>query len=78
MPLNKSGFSIWHGYICKGYAEFRICLIMAPYASIMPEYVVMSFNMATHNWILTNVPEYGWKCLNKLFWLCQGSEYVAM
>ena len=28
--LNKLGFWIWHGCICKGYAEFRICLIIAP------------------------------------------------
>ena len=34
--LNKPGFSIWHGCICKGYADFQICLILAPYASIMP------------------------------------------
>ena len=23
-----------------------------------------------------NVPKYPWECLNKLFWLCQGSEYA--
>ena len=27
--LNKSGFQIWHSCVSKGYAEFRICLIMA-------------------------------------------------
>ena len=29
--INKPGFWIWHGCICKGYTEFRICLIMAPH-----------------------------------------------
>ena len=28
--LNKPGFWIWYGCICKGYAVLRICLIMAP------------------------------------------------
>ena len=27
--LNKPGFWVWHGFKCKGYAEFRIFLIMA-------------------------------------------------
>ena len=34
--LNKPGFWTWHGCICKGYTEFRICLILAPYVSITP------------------------------------------
>ena len=44
--LNKPGFWIWRGCICKGYAEFRIynCLIMVPYASNMAEYYWMSLN----------------------------------
>ena len=61
--LNKPGFWIWHGCICKRYAEFRRCLIMAPYASITPEYVsvcLMSLNMPEHGWIFLNVPE----CMN--------------
>ena len=29
--LNKPGFWIWHGGICRGYAELRIYLIMALY-----------------------------------------------
>ena len=49
-------------------ARVSICLIMAPYASIMPE----------HGWILLNVPEYAWKCVNKLSWLCQGSQYAVL
>ena len=31
-------------------------------------------------WICINIPEclkYSWKCLNKLFWLCQGSQYTS-
>ena len=26
--------------------------------------------------ISLNVPRYTWKCLGKLFWICQGSEYA--
>ena len=26
--------------------------------------------------ISLNMPKYPWKCLKKLFWLCQGSEYA--
>ena len=72
--LNKPGFWIWYACICKGYAEFRIHLIMAPYASITPEYA----------WTWLNIPECSWMyeypriCLNKLFWLCQGFEYTAI
>ena len=65
----------------KAYAGFQICLIMAPYASIMseyPQYVLISLNMPEHGWILQKVPEYAWKCLNKLFWLCQGSQYATL
>ena len=36
--LKKPEFWISHGAICKGYAEFRICLVMAQYASTIPEY----------------------------------------
>ena len=67
LVLNKPGFWIWHSFIEKGYAEFRVCLIMAPYASIMPEYALMSLNMPENGWILLNAPEYAWKYLNKLF-----------
>ena len=42
---NKSAFWIWHGCIGKGYAEFQIYLIMAPYAWVMPEYALVSLNM---------------------------------
>ena len=33
--LNKQGFWVWHGFIYKACAEFRIGMIMAPYTSIM-------------------------------------------
>ena len=45
----------------KGCAEFQICLIMAPYTSIMPEYALMFLNMFEHDWILLTAPEYAWK-----------------
>ena len=31
---------------------------------------------AEHALMLLNMPKYPWKCLNKLFWLCQDSEYT--
>ena len=51
LVLNKPRFWISHGCICKGYADFQICLIMAPYASVMPQYALMSLNMPEHVWI---------------------------
>ena len=43
----------------------------------MCQYAVMSLNMDDQGWILLKVPEYAWKCLNKLFWLGQGSQYAS-
>ena len=63
--------------IDKGYAEFWVCLNMAQYTSIMPEYALISLNMPNHDWKLLNVSEYAWKCLNKLFWLSQGFQYTS-
>ena len=71
--LNKPAFWIWHGCICKGCAEFRICLIMDPCSSTMPEFALMFLNMPEHGWILLNVLERTSKCRNNLFWLCQSS-----
>ena len=49
--LNKARFWIWfYGCICKGYAEFRICLIMAPYASMTPEYASLCLNTLQYVW----------------------------
>ena len=75
--LNNPRFWMWHGCVCEGYAEFSMCLIMAPYKAIMPQYALMSLNMPEHGWILLNVLQYTWKCVNKLFWLCQDSRYAA-
>ena len=35
----------------------------------MPEYALMSLNMLECSYILLNVPEYAWKCMNKLFYV---------
>ena len=48
LVLSKPGFWIWHGCMCKRYGEFWICLNIAPYASVMPENVLMSLNMPEH------------------------------
>ena len=58
--LNKPGFWIWQVCICEGYAEFGICLIMATYASIMPEYASVSLNMAEYWCMSLNMPENAW------------------
>ena len=55
--LNKQGVWIRHGCIFTRYTEFRICLIMAPYASIMPEYASICLNMAEYCWMSLNMPE---------------------
>ena len=35
----------WHGCVFKDYAEFCICLIMAPYPSKMPKYASTCLNV---------------------------------
>ena len=60
LVLNKPGFWIWHGHICKGYAEFRICLIMAPNASLMPEYASVYLNIPQYAWTWLNIAECPW------------------
>ena len=58
-------------------------LTMSEYGSIclnnawMSQYTSMSLDMHKHDWILLNVPEYAWKFLNKLYWLCKGSQYAS-
>ena len=74
--LNLPGFWIWDGFIWKGCTKFWICLNMAQYASIMSEYALMFLIMPENGWMLLDVTKYAWKCLNKLFWLCQGSQYT--
>ena len=60
--IDKLGSWIWHG--CKGYTEFRRCLHMASYASIMPlnmpQYPLICLNMAEYCWISLNIPENAW------------------
>ena len=60
--LNKPAFWIWHGCICKGYAEFRICLIIAPYTSIMPEHASICLNIPRYVWTWLNIAECPWIC----------------
>ena len=81
--LNKPGFWSWHGCICRGWVEFRIYLIMAPNASITPEYAWICLNVPHYALTWLNIPEcpwmyeHPWIGLNKLFWLCQGSKYAG-
>ena len=35
----------------------------------------MFLSVPEHGWILLNVTKYAWKCLNKLLWLYEGSNY---
>ena len=68
--LDKPGFWIWHGCICKGDAEFQIYLIMAPYAPIMqnmPQYAWTWMNISENAWIkcfycsrVLNIPRYSY------------------
>ena len=41
---------------------------------LFPNYT--SVSGAEYASISMKIPKYPWKCLNKLFWLCQGSEYT--
>ena len=61
--VNKPRFWIWHGCICKGYAEFQICQIMAPYASSMPEYTSVCLSVPQFAWSWLNIAERPWVCL---------------
>ena len=46
--LNKPGFWMWQRCAFKGYAEFRICMIMAPYASIMLKHASICLNVVQY------------------------------
>ena len=81
--INKPGFWIWHSCICKGYEEFRMFFIMAPYASVMPKYALICLDVPQYAWTRLNIAEcpwigLKWKCLNKLFRLGQDSQYAAI
>ena len=59
--LNKPGIWIWHACVFKGYAGFRMCLIMDPYSSIMPKYASICLNVTQYAWAwlnILNVSEY--------------------
>ena len=75
--LNVPEFWIWHGCICKSYREFGICLNKVQYASIMPEYASISINVLKYASTWLTIAESPWICLNKLFWLGQGSQYAS-
>ena len=72
--LNVPGFWIWHGLYMPCLHSFKYVWIWL-YASMMPEYDLICLIMSGHFWILLNVPEYPWKCLNKPLWQCQSSQY---
>ena len=76
--LNKPGIWIWHACVFKGYAGFRICLIMDPYSSIMPKYASICLNVTQYASAWLNIAECLWICLKKLFWLFQGSQHAAI
>ena len=59
--LKMSLVLVKHCCINKGYAEFRICLIMTPYASIMAQYA--SISMSLNVWTWFNIAEWPWICL---------------
>ena len=59
---NVPGLWIWHGYICKGYRDFWICLNMTQYAS-MSEYASVCLNVPQNAWKWLNIAEYLWICL---------------
>ena len=67
------------GYICKGYTELWMWLSIAHCVSIMSKYASICLSVLQCPWKwLDIVPEYAWKCLNKLFWLWQGSQYASL
>ena len=63
LVLNKPGFWMCHGCICKGYTEFRICMVMAPYTSLMPKYAWIWLNVFQYAWTWLNIAECPWICL---------------
>ena len=61
--LSKPGFWICHGCVWKGCAEFKICLIIAPYDSVMPEYTSICLTVPPYAWTWLKSAEYPWKYL---------------
>ena len=58
--LKNQGFWIWHVCMYKGYVEFRLFLIMAPYGSIMPRYASICLNVPQYAWTWLNIVECLW------------------
>ena len=77
--LNMAGFWIWHVRIWKAYTEFRICLNMAQYASMIHENARKCFYMSYSRWICLNMDGYCgmlWICLKNAWINC--SDYVKV
>ena len=51
---------------------------MSDYGSMHLNNAWICLNIPEHDWILLNVSDYARKCLNKLFWLSQGSQYAMI
>ena len=45
-------------------------------ASPLPPLVFAPVSVAEYAPVSLNITKYPWKCFNKLFWICQGSEYA--
>ena len=44
----------------QGLRKFRICLFMAPYLSLMPEYASIYLNVSQYTWTWLNIAECPW------------------
>ena len=58
--LNVSEFWTWCGSTCKGYTDIWICLNIAHYASVMPEYACAYLNVPKHAWTWLNSATCRW------------------
>ena len=75
--LTKPGFWIWHGCIRKSYAEFQICLIMAPYGSIRPECASVCLNVPQYAWTWLDILECSWMNIPEYAWI-NCSDYARV
>ena len=66
MSLYKLPRSYWERRIQNTVKHLRQSIMQKEYCLSVAEYASMSLN----------IHKYPWKCLNKLFWLCQGSKYA--
>ena len=75
LVLNMTGFWMWHVRICKTYTEFRICLNIAQYASMIHENARIRLYMSYSSWICLNMAGYCgmlWICLKNAWINCSG------